>query len=262
MHTPESFLFGNKAAQSIFKKRIWYIYRIPLIVFFKGFVKNIHVLNREQLNSLMAIEFGGNINLIPNSVYRKAEGIEFNNKEFIVLFTGTQSIGIKGADLLVEIMKITLKKHTEVKFCITGGFGDGTTLINQLASTYPDFIINRGFVSEEELIQIHRKASIFIITSKIDTFSLGVVGAQGYGLPCIAFNIPGPSDIIKEPFQGVLIDPFDVTKFSEEVLKYYELWKTDRQNFNTLRNKIQTYIYDTLGLERIFPKLVQLLVEK
>ena len=149
-----------------------------------------------------------------------------------------------------------------LKFCITGGFGDGTTLINQLASTYPDFIINRGFVSEEELIQIHRKASIFIITSKIDAFSLAVVGAQGYGLPCIAFNIPGPSDIIKEPFQGVLIDPFDVTKFSEEVLKYYELWKTDRQNFNTLRNKIQTYIYDTLGLERIFPKLVQLLVEK
>jgi len=262
MHIPQSFLFGNQAAQSNFRKRIWHIYRIPLLVFFKGFVRDIHIINRNQLESLRSTGFGGNIHLIPNFVYRKAEKVTFNDREFIVLFTGIQSIDIKGIDLLVDIIRLTLQKQTEVKFCIAGGFGNGTALINELASRYLDNIVNKGFISEEELTQLHTVASLFIITSRIESFSLGLAGAQSYGLPCIAFNIPGPSDIITKPFQGMLIDPFDTAKFSEAILKYYEIWKNNKDQFKLLRNNIQKNIYDTLGLERIFPQLLNLLSEK
>lgn len=259
MHTPLSFLFGNKAAQTNFRKKIWHIYKIPLLVFFKCFVPDIHIINKKQLESLQSIGFSGNIHLIPNSVYRKAERISFNYREFIVLFTGTQSVDIKGIDLLVDIIGITLQKQKEVKFCITGGFGNGTTLINELVSKYPDNIVNKGFITEEELTELHNMASLFVNTSRIESFSLGIVGAQGYGLPSIAFNIPGPSDIITKSFQGMLIDPFDTIKFSEAILKYYEIWKTDRERFKLLKSNIQKNIYDTLGLEKILPQMLNLL---
>jgi glycosyltransferase involved in cell wall biosynthesis len=259
MHIPESFLFGNRSAQSNFKKKIWHIYRIPLLVFFKGFVRDIHIINKKQLESLRSIRFSGNIHLISDAVYRKAEKIIFNDHEFMILFSGVQSVDIKGIDLLVNIIKITLQKETGVKFCITGGFGNGTALIDEMVSEHPYNIANKGFVSERELVQLSNEASLFITTSKIESFSLGIVGAQSYGLPCIAFNIPGPSDIIIKPLQGVLIDPFDTTKFAEAILRYYAMWKTNFEQFKLLRYTIQKNIYETLGSEIIFPKILNML---
>lgn len=261
MHIPESFLFGNRSAKSNFKKKIWHIYKIPLLVFFKGFVQDIHIINRKQIESLRSVKFHGNIHLIPDAVYRKEEELIFNNYEFIVLFIGTQSVDIKGIDLLVNIIKTTLLKENEVKFCIAGGFGNGTVLINQLVSEHPNNIVNKGFVSEKDLSQLHTEASLFINTSKIESFSLGIVGAQSYGLPCIAFNIPGPADIIVKPLQGILIEPFDTAKFSDTILSYYAAWKTNKEQFRLLRNNIQRNIYDTLGPEIIFPMMLRMLSE-
>jgi glycosyltransferase involved in cell wall biosynthesis len=259
MHIPESFLFGNLSAQSNFKKKIWHIYRFPLLVFFKSFVQNIHIINRKQLESLRSIGFSGNVHLIPNAVYRNAEKVVFNDGEFIVLFTGAQSVEIKGIDLLVDIIETTLKKEKGVNFCITGSSGNGTRLINELAAKYRNNVVNKGFVSEKELTELHKMASLFIITSRIESFSLGIVGAQGYGLPCIAFNIPGPSDIITKPLQGMLIDTFDCSNFSEAILKYYLIWKTNKEQFRLLKNNIQKNIYETLGSETIFPALLNML---
>jgi glycosyltransferase involved in cell wall biosynthesis len=261
MHIPRSFLFGNEAAQSKFRKRIWHIYRIPLLVFFKSFVKDIHVINSNQLESLRSIGFKGNLHLIPNFVYPKVENLSFNDTEFIVLFTGTQNVEIKGIDLLVEIIRTTLQKDKGLKFFITGGFGNGSSIIDSLASRYPENIVNKGFVLEEELNQLHSKASLFIVTSRIESFSLGIVGAQSYGLPCISFKIPGPSDIILKSFQGVLIDPFEISKFSEAILKYYQLWRSNREKFKLLRKNIQRNIYNTLSVEKILPQILKMLLQ-
>lgn len=262
MHIPESFLFGNQTAQSNFKKKIWHIYRIPLLVFFKGFVRNVHIINKNQLESLRSIRFRGKIYLIPDSVYRIVDKITFNDQEFIILFTGTQSIEAKGIDLLVDIIKKTLHKLKEVKFYITGAFGNGTVMINELSTKYPDNIINKGFVTEHEITLLHKVASLFILTSRIESFSLGIVGAQSYGIPCIAFNIHGPSDIITKPFQGVLIDSFNTEKFSEAIIKYYENWKTNKEEFRLSMSKIHKNIYDTLGGDKIFPRLLDMLSNK
>lgn len=261
MHIPDSFLFSNHSAQSKFKKKAWYLYRIPLQVFFKVFVKNIHVINTNQLKSLHSIRFNGNMVLIPDFVYRNPEKIVFNDSKFVVLFTGVQSIEIKGVDLLVDIISSLLQKERDIKFYIAGGTGDGTYLINELANKYPANIKNKGFVTEKELAELHREASLFIFTSRIDSFSLGIVWAQSYGLPCVAFNIPGPMDILTKPFQGSLITPFDTSRFSATILEFYIKWKTDRVAFNLLRNYIQNNIYNTLGADIILPKIINLFSE-
>jgi len=261
MHIPDSFLFSNRSAQSKFKKRAWYLYKIPLQVFFKIFVKNIHVININQLKSLQSIRFKGNIVLIPEPVYGTPKQMFFNNEQFVVLFIGVQNVEIKGIDLLVDIISLVLQKEKDIKFYIAGGAGDGTYLINELTNKYPANIKNKGFVTEKELAELHRDASLFIFTSRIDSFSIGIVGAQSYGLPCVAFSIPGPMDILTKPFQGSLIRPFDTSKFADAIVEFYVKWKTDKVAFNSLRYSIQKNIYDALDPNVVIPKIVTMLSE-
>lgn len=258
MHIPESFLFSNRSAQSKFKKVMWHLYRTPLTAFFKGFVNNIHVINEAQVKSLESIGYRGNIYLIPDFVYGYRESVTFNDENFIVLFTGANNIEIKGIDLLTEIIVKTIQKENHIKFCITGPAGDGSKLINEVVSKYPNNVENRGFVTESELTELRRKASLFIFTSRIDSFSIGIVRAQSWGLPCIAFNITGPKDILKNPIQGSLIDSFNTDKFSDAILNFYLRWKTDREGYISLMHSIQENIYEKLGAETILPKMIEM----
>ena len=126
---------------------MWHLYRIPLTAFFKGFVNNIHVINEAQAKSLESIGYRGNIYLIPNFVYEYRESVTFNDENFIVLFTGANNIEIKGIDLLTEIIVKTIQKEDHIRFCITGETGDGSKLINEVVSKYPNNVENKG---EEE----------------------------------------------------------------------------------------------------------------
>ena len=261
MHIPESFLFSNRSAQSTFKKKIWLIYRIPLRVFFKGFVNNVHVINNDQKMKLENLRFRGKIDLVPDYVYRDPKEIVFNSKEFRVLFVGALSVEIKGADLLARLIQVTLEKEIGVRFCIAGPPGNGIKFINELTVRYPNNVFYKGFVSESELALLHQDSSLFIFTSRVDSFSLAVVWAQSYGLPCVAFNIPGPRDIIKDNRQGSIIEPFDIEKFSREILKFYSLWFENQTEYLSLRIEIQKRVYDRLGKSVIVPKMINMFCE-
>jgi glycosyltransferase involved in cell wall biosynthesis len=56
---------------------------------------------------------------------------------------------------------------------------------------------------------------------------MNILEAQRNGLPVIAFDVAGPSDIIKSIEQGVLVAPFDVQSFASSILAYYQKWKSD-----------------------------------
>lgn len=259
MHIPQSFLFGNKSAQTKFKKMIWHLYKIPMLAFFRQFVSNIHIINSEQKKQLQSIKFPGNIYLIPNFVFINKENIEFNSSEFIILFTAVLSIEMKGADLLSEIIEKTIENEKNIKFYITGRPDNGVKLITKLVEKYPDNVIYYGFVSESKLAKYLEVASLSIVTSRIETFPLVIVLAQSYGLPVIAFDIPGPSDILKKDYQGSLIPAFDVCLFSKSILKYYNSWKINNNKFFLLRKDIQKNIYEKYGKNIIIPELINML---
>ena len=258
MHIPQSFLFGNGSAQTWLKRKMWFLYKFPLVVFFKGFISNVHVINDDQRKHLETIKFHGNVDSIPDFVYRGIEKIEFNYNEFVILFTGVLSVEIKGADLLSGIIHLVLEMEKKIKFCIAGPPGNGKKLIDELILIYPDNVAYKGFVTEPEMEALHRNASLFIVTSKIESFSLGIVGAQSYGLPCIAFSIPGPKDILTKVMQGCLVTPFKINEFSDAILRFYAIWLSDKTKYFLLKNDIQKNIYGMLGKDTIIPRIINL----
>ena len=258
MHIPRSFLFGNESAENRIKKVLWKFYRIPLIAFFKAFVEMIHVINCEQKLALETMGFRNTIHLIPDFVTKVPQEVENNEYEFIVIFTGALNIEIKGIDLLAEIIKKSLEKNSRMKFVVSGNSGNGYNYIYDLTKRYAGTVSYLGFVSEDELEALQKKASLFVFTSRIDSFSLGIVGAQCYGLPCVAFNISGPRDILTESFQGKVVSKFETDVFVQEILNYYDLWNSDKKEYLKIKEKIQNNIYSKIGKDVIIPKIIKM----
>jgi glycosyltransferase involved in cell wall biosynthesis len=72
-----------------------------------------------------------------------------------------------------------------------------------------------GSVQYKYLPSIYRNNDLFISTSKWESFSYSILEAQAYGLPVIAFDIPGPRDIIEPSKTGFLVT--DEKEFVEKI---------------------------------------------
>lgn len=146
---------------------------------------------------------------------------------FSVLFVGRSDLIQKGIDLLSQVVKLTLDSSSEVHFVVIGSGGSGESTLVKMNSLYPSNFEWKGFVPQGELSRQFEKSHLFISTSRYETFGMNILEAQRNGLPVIAFDVAGPSDIIKSIEQGVLVAPFDVQSFASSILAYYQKWKSD-----------------------------------
>lgn len=259
MHIPKSFMFGFEASTHPNLKLVWQIYKLCLRALYKGFVDNVHILNKAQARDLNYLNYRGKIYLIPNYINNVREEVLVNKSNFIVLFTGNINIKIKGVDLLYDIVETTLLERKDIKFKIAGQFGDGVDLIYKLVDKYPNNVFYLGFVSDTELNDLLETASLYILTSRFESFSLSILRSQSYGLPVIAFNITGPNEIIVKDIQGILIEPYNTTKFSEAILKYYNFWRSDVFLYSKLKENIQVLAYENFGKDKIVKELISML---
>ncbi len=256
VHNPE--VFRTKPhSNKLIKRLLFKIYRFITMQIILH-IPNIHVLNIADRNALEAQGYKGNLYLIPNFIYYNQADIQIKiPPKFIVLFGGRLEINQKGIDLLAEIIEKTLSKNKNIEFHIFGS-GEGKKFIEPLISKYPKNVYYLGFISNEKLKEEYENAMIYIMTSRYESFGLVVLEAQAFGLPVITFDISGPNEIIKKSFQGSLIEPFDTNLFSEQILKYYDLWKSGNLNKNS-KLKIRDYIFSQYSGDIIIPKLEKIL---
>ena len=241
--------------ENTFVRRLLLKFYTPIykLILFK--VPNIHVLNNSDKKMLKSYGYNGNIYKIPNFLYYKKSNIRMrgNKTKFIVLFGGRLAIYHKGIDLLVKIIGKVLDRNKEIEFRIFGSGKDGQELVENLAKEYPKNVKYLGFISNKNLEKEYETSSLYIMTSRIEAFPLVTLEAQAHGLPVIAFNIKGPSDIIGN-ISGSTITPFDTGAFVDEILRYYNLWKEGKLN-GTYKKRIKNYIFNRYSDNVIIPRL-------
>ena len=124
----------------------------------------------------------------------------------------------KGFDYLIKICSNVLRKHNDWVLDIYGqDDGEKQSLIKLVKAEGMGGRIN----ILEPVRNIHDEmvaSSIFVFCSLIECFGLVLLEACECGLPCMAFNSPsGIRDIIKDGYNGYLIDMYDVATYESRL---------------------------------------------
>jgi glycosyltransferase involved in cell wall biosynthesis len=159
--------------------------------------------------------------VIPNGVDLKEFGPQANvqkGNESNIIFVG-RLIPNKGLEYLVRAAKILVdEKLKRLKFKIVGDGPYRQQLEKLVAknglSTYFEFLGRVQRVSD-----VLRKGGIFVRPSLTEGMPLTVLEAMASGLPIIATNVGGTSEIIIHNETGILIEPGNVKQLAE-ALKY------------------------------------------
>jgi glycosyltransferase involved in cell wall biosynthesis/GT2 family glycosyltransferase len=133
----------------------------------------------------------------------------------------------KGIDILLSAAKKILFQRKDVEFYFVGrdpclpGFDVIQKFQIENAGNFD--LLNSvhflGEVSEEKLHQYYRESDIFCLPSRYESFGLVLVEAMTFGLPCVASNAGGISEIVIDGITGFLFENENVDDLVHKLLK-------------------------------------------
>jgi glycosyltransferase involved in cell wall biosynthesis len=120
--------------------------------------------------------------------YRNRLNIPSN--ELVVLYIGALR-KIKGTDILAKTAKIVWETHRSVRFLVAGPGNPEEFGLNDLPN-----VLCIGKVSPDEVFRLYKSADIFILPSRHEGRPNALLEAMASGLPSVAANIPGVTEIL------------------------------------------------------------------
>ncbi|KAA6340151.1 putative poly(glycerol-phosphate) alpha-glucosyltransferase [termite gut metagenome] len=194
--------------------------------YYNKWIKKIRILVYKKVKAVVVLtnndkkyftKYLPNVYVIPNpielSIRYKAP---LSNKKII-------SIGRleyqKGYDNLIKIFSNIHKQHPEWVLDIWGeGSWKKRLQIQIKEARLESCFFLKGITTEinEKL----KEASIFVVSSRFEGFSMVLVEAMSQGIPCASFDCPnGPSDIITHRKDGLLIADQNIAELEKAILE-------------------------------------------
>ncbi|MEL5896307.1 glycosyltransferase family 4 protein [Bacteroides sp. GD17] len=167
-----------------------------------------------------------------------ADAAELTNK---YLISAGRYDDQKGYDLLIQAWNLVAPKHPDWQMHI---YGDGP-LKSSLQSMIEKYGLASSFILNPATPDIYDKYfehSIYVMSSRFEGFGLVLIEAMSCGLPCISFDCPsGPSEIIKNGEDGILVENGNIEKLSEAICCLIEDEQKRKQMGAKARKNILRY---------------------
>lgn len=155
-----------------------------------------------------------NITVIPNPVSPIILNNEISKKDQIVYIGRLHSE--KGVDLLIKAFaQIEDKRGWKL---VIVGYGVHEHLLRKLVNDLGLSCSIEFIGKTKEVNYVLTISKIFAFTSRGEGYPTALVEAMAAGLACISFDlVAGPSDIIEDGVNGILVKNGDVNEFSQKL---------------------------------------------
>jgi len=161
--------------------------------------------------------------VIPNGIDLEMfkPGPKITRPEFLI---GMQSrlVRIKDHLTLLDAFAIIKKKQNffekEIKLIIAGdGDYKDTLQKHALALGISESVLFTGMISEEELVVFLQRLDLYVHASLGETMSTAIMQAMACGLPIVASDVSGISNMITGEVTGVLVPPKNAGQLALEI---------------------------------------------
>ncbi|MDP2587506.1 MAG: glycosyltransferase [bacterium] len=155
----------------------------------------------------------------PKAELRTRQGLPQNS--LVMLFVSRIAIKDKNLLLLLDMLPIVLKRYPSAQLVLVGGGPDVESMrlrIKQRGLQNNVQLI--GPIQNDRLSTWYSAADLFVFPSVSETQGLITLEALSAGLPVIAVQAPGNTDIIKNQSNGLLTNN-NAQDFAEAILRAY-----------------------------------------
>ena len=223
------------------KRRMLEYERADYILLPSEFVKKSFLLHGFPKEKLLKVPYGFNQLSLNSNKNKHAQ------KAFTVLYVGSISVRKGLCDLIEAFKKMPIK---DKKLVITGPMTSPTGF--ESISLSPDIIFT-GVLKGKDLHTVYASADVFCLPSVEEGFGLVLGEALSFGLPIIATENSGASDIFTNGQEGFIVP----VKSSEAILEKLILLTNNKEVFIRMKNAAIKRTSSLCGWQKTQNQLVE-----
>jgi glycosyltransferase involved in cell wall biosynthesis len=169
-------------------------------------------------------EIGVTIHVIPHVVdIEPFQKVKKDKKSRVpILLAAKALVPYAGFDLLLDIFIRVKKKIPDVQLWIAGSGPTQQDLEFKVKNMNIKGVTFLGNVPHDDMPGLMRKSTVFVHGSRYESFGIVLVEAMASGLPVVAFNIGGITDVVVDNVTGYLVNYGDINTFAMKIIKLIE----------------------------------------
>ncbi len=183
-----------------------------------------------------------------NERVRVREEFDFTDDDFVIGYVANFARGKGHAQIIVAFQHIMTEIPNARLFFVGRGELDE---VKAAAARFPaEKIVFGGWRSD--IAGCLNAMDIFVQPSLSEAFSQVIIEAMGVGLPVVATDVGGASEVIESGVNGLLIAPYDPASISHQVVRLYRDDERRRRIAEMGRSTVTANFTAELMVERQF----------
>lgn len=198
-----------------------------------------------------------NVKCIPNPCALNSRKSKVESRKTKMVLAVGRLHEQKGFDMLLEawnnVQRDNVQCTKDWTLRIVGEGPQHAALEQQIKDLHLSNVVLAGRV--ENVVEEYNEASLFVLSSRYEGFSLVLLEAMWCGVPCVSFDCPhGPAELLGDD-RGWLVPAMDVEKLSQQII--YAM--THMEEAKARAERAQEYAYEKYSEANIMPQWVQLI---
>lgn len=181
-------------------------------------------------------------------------------KEDYILYTGRLETR-KGLIDFIESAKYVCREHADIKFILAGK----GTIKNYLERRINDLGLKKnfyfaGFVDRSRLREYYQNAAIYVLPSYYEGLPTSLLEAMSCGIPSIATDVEGSSELITDGETGFLVPSRDPNALAEVITRLLGDEELRRRiGANARKHIVNNYDWEIItdAIEKVYTSLIE-----